>query len=724
MISPILNSPAALAYLERIGATMRSLFGASISTQSMRYEKVSANIRFSRSGSVSCPPELTPTSAEAEAIRQEVSALRFPTQVRLKALPNSELPDLIKNAKHSDLYIFRDASKQIRFLQVRVDLDNGDKRYVPQTYWSDGQWRAAEPEEGLPIYNLDLAYHGARVFLHEGAKAARAAQEIAEDGNHPWSEYLSTGVHLGWIGGAHHLQRNLWRELTPLPGELIIMPDNDFISKVTVSKISRKFACPTYFCQLDARWPSAWDVADPLPGSFFSAETELYQGPELQDLLVSCNWATEEVEVEGANRPIYVIREEFAQNWVRIQNLKHYANIHYPEVTLDRDQFNTKVQPYSNVSDTANLLAKVSGNICDKVTFMPNLPTGIVSLDGDLCLNQYVDRRMKPLNSNSAPSTAAFWKFMEYMLPDAEERRQVVRWIATLYAQPSTRMGYGLLLLSKLQGVGKSTLLDIIASLIGRRHVSFPGDAMIQSDFNGWVVNKRLVVVHEIYAGQNWKAYNRLKSLITDQFVEANNKHMVNYTLPNWSHFAAASNSLEALRVEHDDRRWYVPRLASDLYEDYNSVYAFIRSGGLRSLAGELLEFGDYVKPGEHAPLTASKLALIDQSMPPDERMTLMLCERMPVDACLDLKDIWLWLQTEVRGRAYITPQRIGSLLKEKGHAVELGIQVGSRLRDLVWHGPDALKAAVEGLTGDALQKRVAERLREPGQIFQSEASM
>jgi hypothetical protein len=720
MISPILSSRAASDYLNRIGATMKSLFNASIIVSSLGYEKDFATIRFSRDGIVKTRPELMPTKEEAEAIASEVAALEFPTQVTLSALPNSELPPLIRDAKTDDLYIFRDQSKNIKFIQVRLELENGDKRYVPQTYWSDGEWRAAEPEEGLPIYNLDLVYKGARVFLHEGAKAARIAQRIAEEDNHPWSAYFSSGVHVGWIGGAHHLHRNMWSELNKLPGEVIIVPDNDFISKFSVSKIAKKFMCPMYFCQLDARWPKAWDVADKMPEDFFAEETGLYQGPAFEDLLVSCSWATEEIGMEG-NKVIYGIREEFAENWVRIQNLRHYANIQNPEMTLDKEQFNVAVRPYSHVADTANLLAKSSGSICDKVTFMPNHPNGLISVEGELCLNQYVDRRMKP---SGRVDTKPFWDFMEYLIPSKAERKEVIRWMATIYAKPQVRMGYGMLLLSKLQGVGKSTLLDIMAELIGRKHTSFPGDAMVQSDFNGWVVNKRLVVVHEIYAGQNWKTYNRLKSLITDDFVEANNKHMVNYTLPNWTHFAAASNSMEALRMEHDDRRWLVPRLATTLYDDYEALYHFLHSGGLRSLAQDLLDYGDYVKPNEHAPLTDSKLALIDQSMPVDERLTLVLVERLSTGHCMDVTDVWLWLQQEAKGRAYITPQRITSLLKEKGYWVDAPVKIGARSRQILWISEQDKARSLGEAEGSDAERIIISCMSAPDAVFAGDAAM
>jgi hypothetical protein len=719
MISPFEKSKAARSYLERIDVQFKSIYTASKVIVENQYERDVIVVKFNRRGFVSATKGYNPTEEEIKAIAEEAEGLDFPEQVMLGALPSSELPPLIKEAKTEDLYIFKNSEKQIRFIQVRIELPNGDKKYVPQTYWSDGVWRAAEPEEGLPLYNAELLYKGARVFIHEGAKAARAAQDIADNGGHPWSSYYSTGVHVGWIGGVYHLHRNLWGELRGIPGEAIIVPDNDFVGKFRIKQIAKKFQCATYYARFDARWPKSWDSADPLPENMFSSDGQ-YQGPEFEELLQSCSRATEVVGVEG-NKTIYGIREAFAENWVRIQNLRHYADINNPEFTMDKEQFNVMVRPYSDVADTASLLSTASGNICDKVTFMPDHPSGLITVEGDYCLNQYVDRRMKPLALND---TSPFWDFMEYLLPDERERTEIIRWMATLYAQPETRIGYGILLLSKMQGVGKSTLLDIIASLIGKRHVSFPGDAMVQSDFNGWVVNKRLVVVHEIYAGQNWKTYNRLKSLMTDEFVEANNKHMVNYTLPNWSHYAAASNSMEALRVENDDRRWLIPKLPNYLYKNYGSLYAFIAAGGLRAIANEFLNRDDYIKAGEHAPLTDSKKALIDQSMPPDERLVVILMERLPEGSCMDIKDIWLWVQEEAKSRAFITPQRIKSLLLEKGYCVDEPATIGSRERILAWSNEESRAYALKDAAASDLAKIKSSRLSEPSHVFKDDSSM
>jgi hypothetical protein len=83
----------------------------------------------------------------------------------------------------------------------------------------------------------------------------------------------------------------------------------------------------------------------------------------------------------------------------------------------------------------------------------------------------------------------------------------VLKWCATLIARPSIRMGYGLLLISEQQGIGKTTLgAHILAPLVGLHNTSFPGENDITSAFNEWVAHKRLAVISEIYSGSSWRA--------------------------------------------------------------------------------------------------------------------------------------------------------------------------------------------------------------------------
>ena len=114
------------------------------------------------------------------------------------------------------------------------------------------------------------------------------------------------------------------------------------------------------------------------------------------------------------------------------------------------------------------------------------------------------------------------------------------------------------MLISEQTGVGKGTLGEkILAKIIGEDNVSSPEEQeIVDSSFNYWCAHKRLAIVHEIYAGQSWKAYNKLKSVITDLYITIKQKFLANYRIDNvgW-HIFACSNSMQALKMADEDRR-------------------------------------------------------------------------------------------------------------------------------------------------------------------------
>ncbi|MCA3609597.1 MAG: hypothetical protein IOC65_08635 [Methylobacterium sp.] len=184
-------------------------------------------------------------------------------------------------------------------------------------------------------------------------------------------------------------------------------------------------------------------------------------------------------------------------------------------------------------------------------------------------------------------------------------------------------MKWAILLASNQQGVGKSTLgMDVLGPLVGETNVSVPSEAnVVDSSFNGWQANKRLAIVNEIYSGQSWKAYNKLKSSITDPKVTLNEKYIPAHSIANWIHIFACSNSDRALKLEDTDRRWFVPTVTEQKWPDekFDRFHIWLKSGGLSIIkdAAEKWDKADYVKVGEPAPDTKRKQEMVYDSLSP-----------------------------------------------------------------------------------------------------------
>lgn len=627
MIHSMTDLPSIAAYLSRIGAEPRSLRVAVVKEQHGAYWTDIATIRICKDGTVDAPESYLPTETEAIVIKTEVLAAEWPTNVILGT--NYALPPELQAANPDDVFELKDRTGRLIMIQQRIsDPKSGEKRYVPWTYWTDNVWRKAEPEGPLPLYGLDKIKDNTTIFIHEGAKAARYMQQLIEPrtkeeeerlASHPWCEEMKGAAHIGWIGGALNPSRTDWSVLSEMGiNRAYIVADNDRPGKAAIPNIAQKLRGMTVFSvEFTDVWPPSFDLADPFPRKMYSkaGTYTYYNGPSFRDTVHPATWATDVMpNPAGKGKPIFVLRKEFIDLWVWVEETDSFVCKEAPEINHALGQFNSVVGPFSHVSSTGQLLHKTYKGRTAKICYRPDVPHRIVTDRTSSAINLHTPTQIKPNPGDPGP----WLEFVEYLFPLERERKDVMRWCATLVARPDIRMMFGLLLVSERQGMGKSTLGErILAPLVGLHNTGFPGERdIVESGFNGWVANKRLIVVGEIYTGQSFKAYNILKSYLTDKNINVNEKFQRPYTIENWAHILACSNSKKALRIEETDRRWYYPRLNETPWnrEKWGEFYEWLSSGGLGIIMRWAQEYGNYVFPGEHAPMTADKQSLITDS--------------------------------------------------------------------------------------------------------------
>lgn len=686
MISCMTEIASIAAYLSRIGAEPRSLRVAVVKLQQGPYWTDTAIIRLNtKDGSVEAPEGYEPTESEADKIRHDILANEWPTSVKLGK--SFELPPELKECSPDDIYELRDRSGQIIMIQQRTtDRKSGEKRYRPWSMWSDNVWRKAEPEGPLPLFGLDTIGDATTVFIHEGAKAARSVarlidprtpEERAKLEAHPWGRELGGAVHLGWIGGALSPARTDWSELAKAGvTRAYIVADNDKPGKAAIPQIAQRLRGITCFAiEFTNIWPASFDLADPFPAKMFSkiGSTSYYNGPTFRDVLHPATWATDmHPNPTGKGAAVAVLRPEFADLWVWVEETDTFICREMPEINHGVLQFNSMVSSFSHVLATGRLIQKTYKGRTAKVCYRPDIPERLVTDRTTSAINLHTPSPVKPVAGDPKP-----WEeFLEYLFPVERERRDVKRWCATLIARPEVRMLYGMLLVTERQGLGKSTLGErILAPLVGITNTGFPSEKdMVDSAFNGWIANKRLIVVGEIYTGHSFKAYNILKSYITDKNINVNEKFQRPYTVENWAHILACSNSKKALRVEETDRRWFYPQLNEVPWnaDQWGKFYEWIASGGLNIIANWAKEYGDYVLHGEHAPMTASKKTLIRDSKGEVINQWLDIMESVEMEqepVAFAINNVREFLKKQ-HGKIYETP------LDFKREAVKRGWQV------------------------------------------------
>lgn len=628
------NFPALASYIDRIGARELSFKTFMVETYVDHYYSEKCHIRINTEDrTISCTnPAYAPSQAENDLILAELANRQFPQPIGA-----DDISGLIRTIERKgyridkkDLFeLWGRTTNKIVMVQRRFQAKGEKKQYHPWTLFDDGEWRQMEPGGPLPFWKPRKKISNA-IMVHEGAKAARFCEWLCRSNEyeaqearkaHPWASELDRFEHWGIIGGALAPHRADYSELRrERPGEVVYVADNDDQGRRVLNTFSRLYEGQLKWVKFDSRWPTAWDLADNIPIAFFGdiAGHRHYIGPTLASLMNPATYATETVEVQGRGRPAVVLRSSFAEEWYHSVHPELFVHRDQPNLLLPASEFNSICAPFSQVDDLARLVRKDAANKMFKVQYKPGLPSGLC---GSVQENQFINCHMPSPIREIEGDYKPFVDYLEHLIPEASDRHELSKWCATLINNPEIRMSYGVLLVSENQGTGKSTLgMEILRPLVGEHNASMPSEKqMVDNQFNSWAGFKRLAVVNEIYQGNSSKAYNELKGYITEKHFDLHIKHQTPFSIENWIHIYACSNSMRALKLAMDDRRWLIPKVSEYKrgHEYWEGFYGWLATGGLSLVkfwARKFIEEHGPVWSGEEAPMTGAKRDMIEES--------------------------------------------------------------------------------------------------------------
>jgi len=517
-----------------------------------------------------------------------------------------------------------------------------------------------------------------RVMLHEGAKDAMYCRWLIEGESkeaqgardaHPWmstnknetsdykylqqSMWLSDYVHLGWIGGATNPHMTDWEALKKSGvKEVIIVPDNDNVGRSAVRSISRELLLNCM--ELDLRgsfagvtFPQSFGLADKFPEGFFRWKDgkRAYAGPSMFDCLQPATCATiiEEIkeididevakeklelekekiekEKEGIKREKkragWKINPAFLNGWVWVEDKNRFVSTFDQRRQLDSDRFRRAIAQHIHDGIPINAVLDHIDREITKVAALnydPSTDEIFTREDGQTTLNVYRPGSVVPIEGD----ISNFNELLVHMFDKEKERYLVKRFIYTLLARPGTKMRFGVLMQTQQQGVGKSALMMVLARIVGMHNASFPNVTNISGRWGSYLINKRLVLINEIWDGHSFKIYNILKPMIGDEFITVETKGVDEKSVKNTAHFIMASNEARALKLEPNDRRIFIPSMRGDKLEGEFKERFFHwleNENGYGVILNDAIHhFNDYFENGEEAPITDRKLELQEDS--------------------------------------------------------------------------------------------------------------
>lgn len=216
-------------------------------------------------------------------------------------------------------------------------------------------------------------------------------------------------------------------------------------------------------------------------------------------------------------------------------------------------------------------------------------------------------------------------ELLEYLCAEERNHREIYQWVLKWLAYPIQHPGAKMrtaLVFHGPQGTGKNLFFEAVMAIYGE-YGRIIDQSAIEDKFNDWASRKLFLIADEVVARQElFHVKNKLKSLITGEWIRINPKNVAAHDERNHVNVVFLSNEPQPLVLEKDDRRfvviWTPPKADEAFYEE---VRAEIDSGGVAALHQYLLDldlgdFNEHSKP----PMTEAKEALIDISMDSVER--------------------------------------------------------------------------------------------------------
>ena len=231
--------------------------------------------------------------------------------------------------------------------------------------------------------------------------------------------------------------------------------------------------------------------------------------------------------------------------------------------------------------------------------FRPDLLGRLFEENGETFINTYRAPDDPEPDADVVNGVAgAFEALLEHLVPDPAVRDWFRMWLASKIQKPSAP-NCGVLMIAEKQGTGRGTLFDMMRVAVGKRYyrsitsVELMGTGG-QGVYTDWAAQALLVTVEEVMAGADsggnmgWKrreAYERIKQLVDprQRVMEIRRKGLQNYTSEVFFSLLMATNHVDALPLDLNDRRIAVIMQPDVRFEDVPQLKALVdpwRRGG------------------------------------------------------------------------------------------------------------------------------------------------
>ena len=203
--------------------------------------------------------------------------------------------------------------------------------------------------------------------------------------------------------------------------------------------------------------------------------------------------------------------------------------------------------------------------------FRPKERSGkIIVEEGRQYINTYEPYDTPRIDGDTTP----WMNWLKLVLPEEQDRVILLSFMAAIVQNPGVKFPYTILI-QGMQGNGKGLITKLMEFCVGRRYTHIAKASDLGGNgfkFNGWMLNKLLIIFDEIYTAERHHMVEDMKPFITEDRAEIQMKGRDQVMADTPFAILMATNHKDAIRTTFDHRRICTMYMAQQSIQDLRSA--------------------------------------------------------------------------------------------------------------------------------------------------------
>lgn len=336
----------------------------------------------------------------------------------------------------------------------------------------------------------------------------------------------------------------------------------------------------------------------------------------------------------------------WAADWVWVADDDGFMNTETKEIWSERSfnaLYDREMAPFAdadgNIPRASSMALDVWGRpVVSRRMYAPAFPVTF-PLEGIEYANTYrgdIGAAMpKEYSKADLAAIETLENHAKLLLPNDEERTLFLDYLAYCVQAPGQKIRWAPVL-KGVEGDGKSAFIIMMTHILGRQNVRVLDSSTLEkSDFTAWRAGQCFTGVEEmkLHGHNRYDVFNKLKTGLTNDFVEIHQKGKDPFTVPNTTNYLLLTNFDDGVPINDNDRRCMILRTpflkkeeldaklnghAKAYFDNLFDVAIAKHAGALRRWLIER-KLSPRFQPNGRAPETAAREMAVDMSRRDDD---------------------------------------------------------------------------------------------------------